>query len=140
MIEQVIEPLNNDDITHLEKQRDWLYGHFDNPDAYSELSSKLHLIKTVLENKWVTKDETWKLHSLGVAFGDALEQEIEELSWVAVEDDCGRDPALRWLLTSVLVFPITAISKRIEDGKEVDIFEMFGGFQKAINHALEEQT
>ena len=77
---------------------------------------------------------------MGVALGDALVQEVLELSWVAVEDEFCRDPALRWLETSITVFPLTAISKRIEDDVEVDVYELFGGFQKAIKNALENQA
>lgn len=61
-----------------------------------------------------------------------MAQELPELSWVAVDDEFGRDPALRWLQTNMLAFPLTAISKRVEDGIAVDVYQMFGGFQKAI--------
>lgn len=65
---------------------------------------------------------------------------MEELSWIAVHDELGRDPALRWLSTSTLVFPRTAVSKRVEDDIEIDIYKMFGGFQKAIKSALDNQA
>ncbi len=107
---------------------------------YQNLSSKLRLIQTILDNEWVSKEETFKLQALGICLGDALEQDVEELNWVAVEDEFGRDPALRWLNTSVLVFPRTAISKRVEDSVKVDIYEMFGGFQKAVQNAVKNQT
>ena len=139
-MEQKIEELNEDDKEWLRKNREWLIGHFDNPEDYSTVSAKLKLIETVLSNKWVNKDETAKLHALGIAFGDALEQDVEELSWVAVEDDIGRDPALRWLDTSVIVFPHTSISKRVEDDVKFDVYDMFGGFQKAIQEALENEA
>ncbi len=117
-----------------------MLGHFDDPKGYSTVSGKLHLIKTVLDNNWVAKEETWKLQALGIAFGDALEQEVEELDWVAIEDEFGRDPALRWLVSTTLIFPQTAISKRIEDGVEFDVFHIFGGFQKAAHQALENEA
>jgi hypothetical protein len=139
-MEQKIEPLQKEDIEWLQKNREWLVGHFDKPEEYSTVSAKLQLIETLLKNNWVKKDETAKLHALGIAFGDALEQEVEELSWVAVEDEIGRDPALRWLNTSVLVFPHTSISKRVEGGVEFDVYEMFGGFQKAIHEALNNEA
>ncbi len=133
---QSIGELNADDLDRLEKHRHWVIGHFEDPTAYESISGKLRVIQTVLDNDWIEKHETWKLQSLGVAFGDALVQEVAELSWVAVDDEAGRDPALRWLQSGTLVFPLTAISKRIEDGIKVDVYEMFGGFQKAINQAV----
>ena len=38
-----------------------------------------------------------------------------------VEDEYGRDPALLISDDPVLVFPITMISKRVEDGETVDV-------------------
>jgi hypothetical protein len=137
---QQIEPMNDADLELLAEYRNWIFGHFDNHQQYEDLSFKLTLIQTILDNKWVLKEEAFKLQALGVCFGDALEQEMEELSWVAVDDKFGRDPALRWLNTNTLVFPRTAVSKRVEDDIEIDIYEMFGGFQKAIKSALEKQT
>ncbi len=135
-----IEPLNENDHELLAEYRSWLFGHFDDPQQYEELSFKLKLIQTILDNEWVSKEETFKLQALGICFGDVLEQEMKELSWVAVHDEFGRDPALRWLSTSTLIFPRSAISKRVEDDVEINIYEMFGGFQKAIKSALEKQA
>ena len=135
-MEQQIEAFNQDDSDRIEKLREWVVGHYDDAGAYEEVSGKLRLIQTILDNDWIAKDETWKLQSLGVAFGDALEQEVSELSWVVVEDEFGRDPALRWLDTTTLIFPLTAISKRVEEDVPVDVYELFGGFQKAIYQAV----
>ncbi|MDT3337943.1 DUF3806 domain-containing protein, partial [Shewanella sp. SP1S1-7] len=139
-VNQKIETLNESDLELLSKSREWLAGHFDDVHEYQNLSAKLKLVQTILDNEWVSNEETFKLQALGICLGDALTQEIEELSWVAVEDQYGRDPALRWLNTSVLVFPRTSVSKRVEAGVKVDIYEMFGGFQKAIHSALKNQA
>jgi hypothetical protein len=47
------------------------------------------------------------------------------LVWVAVEDEHGRDPALRDEETSIVAFPMTTISKRIESGETVDVKQLF---------------
>jgi hypothetical protein len=44
-----------------------------------------------------------------------------DLSWVTVQDEYGTDPALRYKTTSILVFPLTMISKRVEDGRAVEV-------------------
>lgn len=80
--------------------------------------------------------ETLKLQCLGIAFGDALAQQMD-LAWVMVEDDYGRDAALSLIGTSVLVFPQTMISKRIEDGEEIDIYELFDGTRAIVREASE---
>jgi len=47
------------------------------------------------------------------------------LTWAAVQDNYGRDPALTLEGTSIRVFPLTSISKRVERGEEVDVYVLF---------------
>jgi hypothetical protein len=42
-----------------------------------------------------------------------------------VEDEYGHDPAIRLPGTSIILSPLTMISKRIERGEEVDVFDLF---------------
>lgn len=91
---------------------------------YESLEGKLKLLSTIVSQKWVEPTETVKLQCLGVAFGDALAQELG-MRWVAVNDEYGRDPALELPETSVVIFPLTMISKRIERDEEVDVFRIF---------------
>src|SRR5882724_1572067 len=125
-MEQKFEPLNPDDTADLEAKRIWAREHYDEAarDKYDTLDGKLSLLDTILRNKWIAPDETLKLQCLGVTFGDALAQRLG-LTWVAVEDKYGRDPALTLEGTSVLVFPLTSISKRIERGEEVEVYGLF---------------
>jgi Domain of unknown function (DUF3806) len=101
-------------------------GHFTN-DAeakYAPLEGKLRLVEAILANGWVLPTETWKLQALGAAFGDALRQKLL-LDWVTVEDEFGASAALNWPGTSVLSFPLTAISKRVERSEQVEIRVLF---------------
>lgn len=93
---------------------------------YETLAGKLELLRTIVDSKWVESKEAVKLQCLGVTLGDALAQELG-MRWVAVEDKFDRDPALELPGTSVVIFPLTMISKRIERGDEVDIRELFDG-------------
>ena len=68
--------------------------------------------------------ETNKLQCLGITLGDALAQDLG-MEWVMVEDENGRDPAIRFPGTTVIVFPLTMISKRIEDGEPVNVADLF---------------
>src|SRR5882672_7828675 len=115
-MEQKFEPLNPDDIADLEAKRAWVRDHYDEAarHKYETLDGKLHLLDTILRSKWIAPDETLNLQCLGATFGDALAQRLS-LTWVAVEDNLGRDLTLVLDGTSVRVFPITSISKRIAD-------------------------
>jgi hypothetical protein len=131
---QKIEELSSADITRIEAQRKWVREHYP-PEAehnYQKLSGKLALINKILENNWIGPEETLKLQCLGVTFGDALVQQESSLSWVAVEDEYGRDPALNFQGTSILMFPLTMISKRIENGEKVDVYTLFGQTLKKL--------
>ena len=123
---QKIIAMAPDDAAHVEKQRTWVRDHYDANARhhYETIEGKLRLLDTIVRSDWIARDETWKLQSLGVTFGDALAQELG-LSWVTVEDEYGSDPALHEEGTTLVVFPMTTISKRIERGDAVDVRELF---------------
>lgn len=123
---QHTEPLSESEADDLAAKRQWVRDHFE-PDArhqYDILDEKLRLLDTILRNHWVEPSETLKLQCLGVAFGDALAQKLG-LQWITVEDEYGRDPALIVEGTSIITFPLTSISKRVESGEVVDVHELF---------------
>ena len=95
---------------------------------YDILQGKLGLLQAILDAGWIELTETVKLQSLGTTLGDALVQELG-LEWVAVEDDYGRRLAVRFPGTTVIAFPRTMISKRIERGEEVDVRRLFQGIR-----------
>ncbi len=125
-MEQKIDQLTADELAHLEKQRSWVRGHYSSEAQVlcTTLDGKLDLLVAILNNNWIQSNETWKLQSLGVTFGDALAQKLD-LKWVAIEDDNGRDPALNDIGTKTVVYPLTAISKRIEQGDPVNVPDLF---------------
>ena len=49
------------------------------------------------------------------------------MEWIMVEDESGRDPAVRLPGTSIILFPPTMSARRIERGEQVDVFKMFNG-------------
>lgn len=128
-----IEDFNADDKAHIEKQRNWVRDHYDE-DArhkYESIEGKLRLLDTIVGSGWIEPHETWKLQSLGVTFGDILVQ-LLHLEWVMVEHDQGRDPAVRVPERTILVYPLTAISKRVERGESVDVPELLREFANGI--------
>ena len=132
-------PFTAEDTAHIEKQRAWVRDHYDKDarDHFESVKGKFQVLDTILKSDWVEPDETWKLQSLGVTFGDIL-ADMMGLQWVMVEDSHGRDPALQDPGTSILVFPLTAISKRIERGDAVDLGEQLKEFAGTISRLREE--
>lgn len=133
-MEQKVEELSSEDIARVEAQRKWVREHYppESEEKYQTLDGKLVLLNAILKNKWIEPNETAKLQCLGITFGDALAQKLG-LKWVAVEDEYGRDPALIAEGTSIITFPLTSISKRIEKGEEVDVFNLFENACAKIN-------
>lgn len=132
-------PLEGDLAADVQAKRNWVLGHYErDPEAsYATVEAKLRLLDTILSNDWVEPHETVKLQALGVAFGDALAQQLG-LTWVAIDDEYGWDAALILEGTSVKVFPITSISKRVEAGEWVDVRELFEQACSTIRRIVQE--
>ncbi|MGN6147880.1 MAG: DUF3806 domain-containing protein [Rhizomicrobium sp.] len=128
-MDQIVEPLSQIDRQNLERARDWLKGFFSTgaEEKYATIDDKLRLLDTILREKWIDSRETNKLQSLGVAFGDALTQKLG-MEWVMVEDEYGRTPSICFAGTKLMAHPLTTISKRVEDGENVDVYDLFEGF------------
>jgi hypothetical protein len=60
------------------------------------------------------------------------------MEWVIVEDSVGRDPALRAPGTSIIVYPLTMIAKRVERGESVDVFALFDDVSQDIERLRRE--
>src|SRR5262245_3397748 len=80
----------------------------------------LAILQRLVDEQAFRPDQTYELQSFGIVLGQVL-AEHPDLSWVTVQDEYGEDLALRYKATSILVFPVTMISKRVEDGREVDV-------------------
>jgi hypothetical protein len=133
-MKQKVEALSPEDYARLEAQRKWVREHYppESEDKYQSLEGKLVLLDTILKNQWIEPNETVKLQCLGITFGDALAQKLG-LKWVIVEDEYGRDPALIVEGTSIMTFPLTSLSKRIENDEEVNVFNLFENACAKIN-------
>ena len=96
------------------------------------------LLQKIIDAKLIKKEETWKLQSLGIVFGDALATTIDGLAWCEVTDEYGTDPTLRYRETTLQCNALTMISKRIEDGKEVDVAQMAEGLANFVRTKAQE--
>ena len=136
-MEQLIREMSEEMVQRIEKQRNWVKEHYDQGSRYKydSIDGKLHLLQGIIENKYYGKNDTMELQSLGITFGDTLSQQLS-LDWIEVEDEYGIDPALRYKNTSILIFPLTMISKRIENDEQVIIKELFDGISNKVNEMI----
>jgi hypothetical protein len=84
----------------------------------------LDVLQSLVDGKVLARTQTYELQSLGIALGQVMVGN-SSLRWVTVEDEYGRDPALNVPGTSTLLFPLTMISKRVEDGRDVPIRALY---------------
>jgi hypothetical protein len=132
-MDQTIRKLSDQTIKRLEAQRTWVRNHYE-PSAinnYDTVQGKLSLLDTIIKSNWINKDETNKLQCLGIALGDIFVQDLN-FSWVEVEDQYGNDPALKLENTSLILFPLTMISKRIEKEETIDIMNLYNELKNKV--------
>lgn len=98
----------------------------------------LAALQKVIDSKIVEPEATYSLQALGLAFGKVFIGTQTNYDWWMVEDEYGRDPAIRYKQTTLLLFPKTMISKRIEDGEQVDVVEIFEGLKETVREVLAE--
>jgi hypothetical protein len=125
---QKIEPLNEDDLARMAKQRavieKYLGNDADNQEKYRSTAGKLGLLRALLQQSIFKPTQTYQLQCMGIILGDALVQHCG-VEWQAVEDEHGRDPCVQVPGTTIVLFPLTMISKRVEKGDQVDVFNLF---------------
>lgn len=124
-------PLSGDDWARLQKQESevlrLLRARYGSEVSLTRSKADLALLQRLLDDQAVKASETWRLQCLGVVLGQVFANETK-LRWVIVEDEYGRDPALEYPDTSIRIYPLTLISKRVEEaepGETVDVEELF---------------
>ena len=125
---QTFEPVTPADEDRLKRQRavieKYLGDNAENLAKYEAAPGKLGLLRALLDGKVFDASNTYELQSMGIVLGDVF---VQQCGWVwrMARDDRGRDPCVKVPGSSVIVFPLTMISKRVERGEEVDVFDLF---------------
>jgi hypothetical protein len=98
----------------------------------------LALIQHALDARVIKPEASYSLQALGIAFGKVFIENHAFHDWWMVEDEHGRDPAIRFKETTLLVFPQTMISRRVEDGQHVAVREMYEGLREQLEEIRHE--
>ena len=140
MAEQTISALTDDDYKRLDGQRTVVTRYLTEESKlkFETAPGKLGALRALLETEKFKPDQTYELQSMGIVFGDVFVQDMG-FSWVMVEDEYGRDPAIRYKESSVILFPLTMISKRIERGEDVDMFDLYNGVASIAREKIDEE-
>ncbi len=118
---------SDDDLTRLAKAAmtasDLVSRHVGTDLDTSE--ADLDRLQQLLDRGALRPADRHELRCLGVAFGRVIVANVEGLDWAIIDDEYGRDPTLRYRESSLTINVLTMISKRIEDGRIVDVRELY---------------
>lgn len=141
MAEQSLSILTDGDLARLEEQRAVVTKYLDGDGLkkYETAAGKLGTLRALIEAMVFSPEQTYELQSMGVVLGDVFVQDLG-FHWIIVEDDHGRDPAVKFQDTSVTLFPLTMISKRIERGESLDVFDLYNGVAAFAQEKINEES
>jgi hypothetical protein len=108
----------------------------DEINDYHENDKTIILLQKIIDENKYSIDDTFELQSLGIAFGDYLVVKFTDFHWIIVRDEYGRDLALHYKNYSIIIFPATMISKRIESGEKVDVKELVANTIDTVNELV----
>lgn len=139
-MEQVISPPDEEWLTYIAKM--WLLGSQISEEINGEGMDGGHRdldrIQNILDSDQIAATSTQKLQSLGIVFGRVFINETPGYDWWVVADEYGKDACIRYKETTLLLFPQTLISKRIQDGEEINVRQLFLSISERLNDIRKE--
>ncbi|MDR2212488.1 MAG: DUF3806 domain-containing protein [Pseudomonadales bacterium] len=133
-MKQIISAPDNEWIDYIARM--WLLGNQISQDVLGEKMDggpqDLDRLQRILNSGKIPVSNTQELQSLGILFGKVFVNETPHYDWWVVEDEYGKDACVRFKETTLLIFPQTMISKRVEDGEEINVHDMFVGLREKL--------
>lgn len=139
-MDQVILAPDDEWITYIAKMR-LLGSQIANDVLNEEMDGSLddlERLQRIIDSQSVPVSNTQELQSLGIVFGKVFVNETPGYDWWVVEDDYSKDACVRFKETTLLVFPQTMLSKRIEDGDKVDVSGLFTELKERLEQIRRE--
>jgi hypothetical protein len=138
-----LEEPGEDDITRLAEQlmvAERLTARHAGRSKLDGSRQDLAAIQAVLDSAELGPADTYELQCLGVAFGRVVAAAFPGLDWAIINDEYGRDPTLRYTATSVTINVLTMISKRVENGEQVDVAHLLQLVLDDLPRIIDEST
>lgn len=87
--------------------------------------ANLPLLQRIIDEELVEKDDTITLQALGVILGDTFTEAHKKLAWMVYEDELGKSHAVCVVDTKQCLFPVTMLSKRIEQDAKPKVRQVY---------------
>lgn len=105
-------------------------------DTYHHSDKTMSFIQKMIDKKVFQMENTYELHSLGIALGDYIQYKNNDFHWAIIRDEYGRDICLQYKTLALTIFPMTMISKRVEDGDNINVAELVSNLLEKINELI----
>ena len=139
-MEQVLLAPDDEWVTYIAKM--WLLGSQISEGITGQKMDgsmqDIYRLQAIIDSRLIPVEKTQELQSLGIVFGKVFVNETPDYDWWVVEDEYGKDACVRYKETTLLIFPQTMLSKRIEDGVKVDVAELFFGLRQDLERIYNE--
>jgi hypothetical protein len=136
----IIEPPNEEDILDLAQKLNHAAEMMVSiaGTKISHTEKDFDALQAILDSNALEPEATYSLEALGIAFGCAFINIGEHFDWCIVTDDMGRDPAIRYKETTLLIFPQDMILKRVEEGEAICVRELYDDLCASVEEIIEE--
>lgn len=108
-------------------------------DTYHRSDKTMSFIQKMIDEKVFQIENAYELHSLGIALGDYIQYKYNDFHWAVIRDEYGRDICLQYKTLALTIFPMTMISKRVEDGDNINVAELVNDLLEKINELIKSE-
>ncbi len=137
---QSIEVPTEDELTYIARQ--WILANQISEEllevSLNRTLTDLEKLQSILDKNILTIERGNQISAIGIAFGQVFVNEISGYDWWMVEDEYGRDIAIRYKDTTLLIFPESMIANRIEDNIDFTIQELFADLKNDMANIISE--
>ena len=100
-------------------------------------TNDLALIQRALESGTIDPEAEYTIRALGLAFGKVFVNTESGYDWWMINDEYGRDPAVRYLQSSLTFHPQDMLLKRVEQGEQFDVAELYEGLRSQLQEIID---
>jgi hypothetical protein len=99
--------------------------------------SDLALIQRALDSGQIESESEYTIRALGIAFGKVFVNTEPNYDWWIINDEYGRDLAIRYLQSTLTFHPQDILLKRIEQGERVDTVELYENLCQQLQEIID---
>lgn len=100
-------------------------------------TADLTSIQRILDSGMIERESEYTLQALGVAFGMVFLNAEAGYDWWMINDEYGRDPAIRYKQSTLTFHPTTMISTRVEDREPIDMVDLYQSLRAQLQELVD---